>query len=207
MTIAEKMLRAKTDYDEVYKAGKQAEYDAFWDAFQENGNRSNWWAGFAYWNDTAFKPKYPLSGIEAHNYMFRGATVEEIPPLSFISSTTDLFQIFYGAQCKKATLNLTDKIKYFTDVFYGARYLADLTINGPIAGGGFDTHWSVDMTKASITGIVNALSATKTGLTVTLSLAAVKKAFETAEGANDGNTSTEWTTLAATKPNWTISLV
>ena len=36
---------------------------------------------------------------------------------------------------------------------------------------------------------------------------AVNKAFETGEGLLDGNTSTEWKSLVATKTNWTISLL
>ena len=38
MNITEKVLRQKQDFDDVYEAGKKAEYDAFWDAFQDNGN-------------------------------------------------------------------------------------------------------------------------------------------------------------------------
>ena len=51
-----------------------------------------------------------------------------------------------------------------------------------------------------------ALSTTTTGLTVTFSKTAVDKAFETAEGANDGSTSPEWLALVATRPNWGIGL-
>jgi hypothetical protein len=58
-----------------------------------------------------------------------------------------------------------------------------------------------------LTNIVNALSTTTTGLFVTLRKDAVNKAFETSEGAMDGSTSDEWLALAATKANWTISLI
>jgi hypothetical protein len=53
------------------------------------------------------------------------------------------------------------------------------------------------LSKASIESIVNCLSNTATGKTLTLSQTAVNNAF----------TDTEWATLIATKPNWTISLV
>ena len=63
MTIAEKIFRAKTDYDEVYEAGKQAEWSDFWDTFQDYGKRTEYTSrvfGENYWNDETFKPKYDL---------------------------------------------------------------------------------------------------------------------------------------------------
>lgn len=47
--------------DEVYDAGKKSEYDAFWDAFQMNGNRKNYSYAFASgWSDDTFAPKYDI---------------------------------------------------------------------------------------------------------------------------------------------------
>ncbi len=46
----------------AYEAGKTAEWNAFWDAFQDNGNRRKY--GYAFygttWNDITFKPKYDI---------------------------------------------------------------------------------------------------------------------------------------------------
>ena len=56
-------------------------------------------------------------------------------------------------------------------------------------------------------GVITALSSTATGKTLTLKKTAVENAFETSEGAADGSTSDEWTTLLGAKTNWTISLV
>jgi curved DNA-binding protein CbpA len=84
--------------------------------------------------------------------------------------------------------------------------LVNITIQGTI-GRNFNLQWSTKLSHDSIVSIVNALSTTTTGLTVTLSKTAVNKAFETAEGLADGSASAEWTTLIATKSNWTISLV
>jgi hypothetical protein len=51
---------------EVWEAGKQAEYDRFWDNIQADLNNkkigySYLFAG-GYWNDTTFKPKYDIVG-------------------------------------------------------------------------------------------------------------------------------------------------
>lgn len=49
--------------DEVYSKGKQEEYDAFWDNYQQNGNRTVYEYAFARegWNNEIFKPKYDLT--------------------------------------------------------------------------------------------------------------------------------------------------
>ncbi|MBO7176024.1 MAG: hypothetical protein J6W14_01500, partial [Clostridia bacterium] len=61
--------------ESVYEAGKKAEYDAFWDSFQENGNKKAYAYVFAGsgWNKETFRPKYSvsLSGAAASISMFR----------------------------------------------------------------------------------------------------------------------------------------
>ena len=49
--------------DEVYNKGKQEEYDAFWDNYQQNGTRTVYEYAFARegWNNETFKPKYNLT--------------------------------------------------------------------------------------------------------------------------------------------------
>ena len=58
--------------DEVYEAGKKAEWDAFWDAYQENGNRTLYEAAFMrqFWNGANFKPKYDIRPNGAAPNMF-----------------------------------------------------------------------------------------------------------------------------------------
>ena len=90
MTIAEKILRAKSDYDAVYEAGKnagggggqgsydegyeagqKAEYDAFWDGYQSNGHQTMldyFFAGKG-WVKATIKPKIDLKPTRA-NSMF-----------------------------------------------------------------------------------------------------------------------------------------
>ena len=66
-------IRAKTgktnpiaveDFDnsiaEVYDAGKQAEYDAFWDAVQESGKRTSYVYAFSRWGSEYIRPKYKV---------------------------------------------------------------------------------------------------------------------------------------------------
>jgi hypothetical protein len=94
MTIAEQILQAKTDIDEVYTKGvedgkaqggnteeayqngytdgKQAEYDTFWDNFQQNGKRTSYgYTGFNEWNKNILKPKYDIKPTGGANSLFR----------------------------------------------------------------------------------------------------------------------------------------
>ena len=51
-----------------YKAGKQAEYDRFWDSYQQNGSRADYSAAFAGggWDKNTFKPKYDIKPTNAY---------------------------------------------------------------------------------------------------------------------------------------------
>lgn len=125
----------------------------------------------------------------------------------------DFRKVTYGgAEFNGARSIVTIDGIYFSEnitsgvMFNQATALENITVLNTIVQGGYSWQHSTKLTKASITSIINALSTTTTGLTVTLSRTAVNKAFETASGANDGSTSTEWLTLKGTRSNWTVSL-
>lgn len=103
-----------------------------------------------------------------------------------------------------ALLKVTDKTQY-NATFNGSTNLKNLTIEGTIGQNGFSVQQQTKMDKASLTSIVNAASTTAS-IPITLSSVAVKREFETSEGANDGNTSQEWKDLVATRPTVTFSL-
>jgi hypothetical protein len=201
-------------FDEGYaqgvEEGKQAEYDAFWDAFQSNGDgRTDYRYKFWYWPDECYNPKYPIYSTKASmTNCFMNARIKSILVTVDCTGTIACDGMFqFASFLTTITLLKVAEHNTFNNAFNGANSLENICVEGVIAGNGFNIQSSTKLNKASITSIINALSANATGLTATFSLAAVKKAFETAEGANDGNTSAEWTTLAATKSNWTISLV
>ena len=41
---------------DAYEAGKKAEYDAFWDAFTDNGNRTDYGHAFSHWGNEYIRP-------------------------------------------------------------------------------------------------------------------------------------------------------
>lgn len=240
MTIAEKITRAKADYDAVFEAGKKAEYDAFWDEFQENGVRRRYGYAFSRWLDTIFYPKYDIVCTESANWLFAASkitdlkgrlqecgvvldtsgatsiaeafaysTLTRIPTVSTLS-TTGLTYAFASSfalvEIEKIILK-DNGSQSFNSTFVRCDSLEKIIFEGVIGQNGFNVQWSTKLSKASITSIINALSSTTGGLTVTLSKTAVNTAFETSAGAGDGSTSAEWQSLIATKSNWTISLI
>lgn len=66
MSIAEKLTLIAENQQKVYdnglKAGEQSVYDAFWDTYQEGGNRTHYSYAFGGkgWTDETFKPKYDI---------------------------------------------------------------------------------------------------------------------------------------------------
>lgn len=231
------------EVDAVYEAGKKAEYDAFWDAYQNNGVALDYSRAFSsMWTVDIFRPKYDIIATSAHmifrgnrmkidlvkyladlgvsldlsqavntQYMFQATAFTRIGVVDVRSSTNS--RPLDTAFANSANLVSIDKIYLktgtageFNNTFAGCIALENVEFEGEIANDGLNMGWSQKLSKASILSILNALSTTSTDKTVTFSLTAVNNAFETSEGSADGSTSEEWTTIIATKPNWTIAL-
>lgn len=218
MSIAEKLQTIAENEQRVYEAGKahgetvgkKAQYDEFWDNFQNYGNRNDYNNAFfgKGWNDISYNPKYPIISKEGNGsnatFSYTLITDTKVPIDISKSTSTDLFGNAYKlVTIRKLVVSETSK---HNRSFLNCNALENLTIEGVI-GTAIDLQYSTKLSKASITSVINALSPTASGLTATFSKTAVNKAFETASGANDGTTSTEWLALRGTKSNWTISLV
>ena len=94
-----------------------------------------------------------------------------------------------------------------TTMFTGGNNLKNITIQGTIGQPNITLKDFKVLTQASILSFLNALSSSTTGLTMQFSKQAVNKAFETNEGANDGEYSDKWLSEIAKKSNWTITLI
>lgn len=208
---------------EVYEAGQKSEYDAFWDAYQDYGNRTSYLYSFAGggWNSETFKPKYPVIASGSLTNTFCSSNITETPPDLDISRCTSAQYTFANSTKIKAipifdcssmksleytfyycpaleTLNIVGLKENctFTAPFSYCDKLVNLSIEGTI-GTKISFSQCTSLSKASITSIINALSSATSGLSCTLSQVAVNNAF----------TDAEWSALIATKTNWTISLV
>lgn len=248
-------------YNQGVNAGKQEEYDAFWDSYQlgvYEDFRTNCLGLFAGggWNATTFKPKHKLYPINALQMFFHFNENEQSELLDLTAVTskngekiiidfsraTNVNNAFSDAgvshigevdlravggtstyswsgmftRCKAHTI---DKIIFaetnppFENMFQNYSALVHCIFEGTIAKNGLNLSSCTKLDKESIKSVVNCLSNTTTGLTVTLSLTAVKREFETSAGANDGNTSAKWLSLTAPKTDtnqqyyWIISLI
>ena len=252
MTIAEQIAEQIADikynsnvlYGEGFSDGEAkgtyygalAEYDRFWDAFQDKGNKTYYSHAFRFdgWNENNLKPKYLIQPTHAA-YMFSGCgyngdltknvnldfsqcevvsyCFNNMPKVTRIgkvdtSKAGDLSNVFsFCTVLKKIDLLVlkSNGSQTFTDTFRGCYALEDISfddydsITGEkgVIGQNISFYQSTSLTKASITSIVNALSSSTSGKTLTLSKTAVNNAFAEAE----------WDALEKTKTNWTISLV
>lgn len=85
----------------------------------------------------------------------------------------------------------------FNNTFGGCSALVEVRFEGEINSNGLNLSASKSLSRASIENIVSCLSTTTSGLSITLSKAAVNAAF----------TDAEWAALVAIRNNWTINLI
>lgn len=230
MTIEKKLIRAKKDIDDACEAGKKAEYDKFWDIFQENGNKTHYGNAFAGygWTPDIFFPKYNMTPQYTSSMFYQTNMeidlvqhLEECGVTLDTSKTLQFSSMFYNTRftrvgvidCRGSTAALTSMFAYskylktidklivsavhtWNSAFLQCFALENITFEGVI-GAAIDFKDCTKLSIASITSIINALSTTTRGLTITLSKVAKEAAF----------TADEWATLIATRTNWTISLV
>lgn len=182
-------------------AGKQAEQDAFWDSFQQNGTRANYSNAFYLgWDDVTYNPKYPilvkvnntLNGTFSYSQITDTKVDIEVVSPGRIGAT--FFQATKLETIRKIILD--ENVGITVDAFGYCPALKNITFEGTI-GVSLDIQRSTLLTKASMTNIIEHLSTTASGQTVTFSKVAKESAF----------TADEWAALIATRSNWTFSLV
>ena len=143
MTIAEKIARAKADYDDVYEAGKKSAIGVFWDALQTKGNRTVYYETFFNFGSEAFYPKYniKLSGSTGAYGTFRQfpvsaglgdaskrfdlvARLNECGVTLDTSGATGMYRTFhFSAVTTIPTLDLRNCTSPCEDTFYFCRHL------------------------------------------------------------------------------------
>lgn len=183
-SIAEKVIAVAENQEKIYDAGFKAgsgvdyaavfaegqeqgvkdAYDAFWDVYQDNGNRTHYVKAFAGrgWDDAVFKPKYPLDSgnIVNANSMFTDNTyLTNVDYDLDLSNSTDCNYLF--SQC--ISLQRIKSIKFNNagkneNLFASCQQLRDITIRGTIA---FDMWFtgSSYLTLESLSSIINAYEA------------------------------------------------
>lgn len=104
-------------YEEGFEAGKKSEYDAFWDAYQNYGNRTSHAMAFAGagWTEKTFKPKYDMRVTNAQ-YMFRNSQIN-----------ADLVEILENQGVVLDFSNVTNTDRIFCDTQFTHIGIVDLS--------------------------------------------------------------------------------
>jgi exopolysaccharide biosynthesis predicted pyruvyltransferase EpsI len=202
MSPSEMPGKVQSLFDETFAAakefGEKAERDRFWDAYQQNGGRTDYTNAFRnyLWTDVTYDPKY---SIKAERLASCFQTCNQIKstkvPIQYISDRQES-SVFSGCTNLVTIPSITVReSNTFSSWFNSCEKLQNVTFMGTI-GNSINLQWS-PLSKASIESIVGCLSTTTSGLSVTLAQTAVDATF----------TDEEWATLANTRPNWTINLV
>ena len=121
--------------EEGYESGKKAQYDAFWDAYQENGNRNNYPYAFynVGWTDTTYNPKYNIT-IYGNSYaLFNGSKVTDTKVDIDISTCTQTGAMFYNSQMRTIRkLIVSPTTVFFANSFQHCANLENITFEGTI---------------------------------------------------------------------------
>lgn len=197
--------------DEGIVIGKEQQYDLFWDAFQQNGTKTYYSHVFRseQWNEITFKPKYPIRPIHAaymlYSSLFAGDLTQNVildfsrcenitycfynaPNITRIGEVDarmvgDFSYVFsYCTRLEKIDLVRlkNDGSQGMTATFNGCYALKDVLFDGTI-GQTVSFQNCTSLSKDSITSIINALSSSVSGNSVSLSKDAVIEAFRSGE--------------------------
>lgn len=132
MSVATKLQTIAENEQRVYEAGKQAEWNAFWDSYQQNGNRIDYQRAFAGggWNKQTFRPKYDiiLTGSNG-SHIFRNGDVTSKVDMTQLktehrididfSQCTSLSYSFAGSMFSVIDLVDGSSATSFNNTFYG----------------------------------------------------------------------------------------
>lgn len=235
MTIANKLLRMKEDLDNVYEAGKAAGgggddyYDTFWDAFQQNGNRSSYLTGFAGhgWTDETFRPKHDMRPTRAsqmftfsHIYDVKGALERQGVTLD-TSQSTQLNSLFQESWVQIAPTISTISCTTPNNLFAHCQTLriVELVILRDDGGQTLNNAFLNCNLLEEIRFAGKIASNVSFAQSVNLSRASMESIIAALSDTVTGQTVTfsadavpaaftgeEWSAIIATKPNWTIAL-
>ena len=236
MSIAEKLTTIAENEQKVFDAGKQAEYDAFWDVYQENGNRTDYERAFSYrgWNQKTLKPKYKIQptrcpqmfyqlGWDDDNYGKIDLRAETIGVEIDFSKSTNMNYCFQNARISHlGVIDLTScpNVNVTFCNMYWLHSIEKIIVNENnvfdsncfSACGAYEIRFEgVIASDIRLNYVSNLSKATIESVINTFSPTVTGKTFTLKSAAVTnafGSTnSDEWKNLIATKPNLTITLV
>lgn len=126
--------------NDVYEAGQQSEYDRFWDAFQQNGERTSYDSAFQYngWSDDIYSPKYPikLEGTNGGRQTFNNNTNLADIKVPIYAKNTRLSHTFnLCTALKTIPLLHVENVAEYTNAFASCKKLENVTFSGSVDAG------------------------------------------------------------------------
>lgn len=225
------------DMQPAYRQGKEdgqkAQYDSFWDVYQNYGNRTNYNGAFANgnandnacgWTNANFKPKYSFKNIGGYD-MFNNSKIEgSLPSILNELSITLTFSGYQSSGFANSSFNEIDynniNMSVMNGVFSGCKKLKTLkvgtikedstfvnTFNGCTALENLTLVGTIGKNGFSVKDSTLLTRASIENIVNSLSAAATGLTVTISQTAKENAfTPEEWATLIATKPNWTIAL-
>lgn len=236
MTIAEKITRIAEDMPKIYEAGKKKEYDAFWDGFQDCGNRTDYHYGFSGkgWSEKTFKPKYDIV-VTGGDGMFMWFNFLSTNPvfdlkgyldkrglkLDFSQCTASCYRTFmYSKISKVGVIDLSKSATSLSSFFYYSTVddIEKLIIPDNYTGDFTSMFYNCTrlvnirfggLIRKNIDFQYSPLNKESIiDICEHLSSDAIGQTITFKKTAKEAAfTDAEWQELIATKPNWTISLI
>lgn len=218
--------------EQVYEAGKKAEYDAFWNAYLPD-NLANWQYIFysQRWNDDNFYPNKDIKPVGAFTFGFSSHHITNLKQrLIDCGVTLDTSKVTSGNYMfcfapnitHIPTLSLVGLTEQVRALFDGDKQLVEIEkiILPQKINATFDAWFSNCLALEHITfeGVIG--SSINLQWSTKLTQASIRSIFNALSSTTSGLTLTlsrvakeaafttdEWNTLVATKSNWSISLV
>ena len=232
MSITNNVARAKSDYDEVYEAGKKSQYDEFWDAYQSLATTRNYKYGFAGrgWGYKTWYPKFDLHPTAMANCF---AEMNTIIPFSMTERLKECGVVFDSSECTSSfdmafyscafselpTIDMTKTNS--ARLAFRSNVLEKVTVILPEASFAWNETFRdcTQLTDVVFIGELksNGMSFSHSKLLTKASIESVINSLSTATSGlsvtfsqtavNNAFTTAEWNALIATRANWTINLL
>lgn len=181
--------------ENVFSAGRDAEYNKLWDALQYSGGTGSYSYRFYMWPLEIYKPKYPIYAPSATAMFYMSKITDTLVDIDISNSTLNTFMFVGCTQLVRIKSLKVSDVTTFDRAFTNCIKLADLNITGSI-GQDLDLSYS-PLNKGSLTKILTILSDSAEGKVLMLKKTACESAF----------TDEELQALISAKPNWDIQLV
>ena len=191
MSIAEKLVNIAENVPKVFEAGKQAEYDSFWDVFQNKGGEANYRYAFCYsrFDDTTYNPKYDIKCTNvttSGEYMFYSSPITDTK-VGIYAPPSNIASAFRSSKLVTIRLLHMHDTTTSSSAFAECTGLENITISGTIGKAiGFPdcknlTHDSL-MSIIEHLGTVTSAVACTLGTTNLAKLTDAEKAIATQKG-------------------------